>query len=60
VGCLLINSGLWPSVPIKVGNATLVLSEFVYVQPPPKNKYHNNGTLQIVARTGLITNKKPP
>jgi hypothetical protein len=26
-----INFGLWPSVPILVGNATLVVSENVYV-----------------------------
>jgi hypothetical protein len=26
-----INNGLWPSVPILVGNATLVVSQHVYV-----------------------------
>jgi hypothetical protein len=26
-----INNGLWPSVPISVGNATLVVSKHVYV-----------------------------
>jgi hypothetical protein len=30
-----ISNGIWPSVSIFVGNATLVAREYVYVYPPP-------------------------
>jgi hypothetical protein len=34
-----INNGLWPSVPVLVGNATLVVQTCLRVTPPPPAPY---------------------